>query len=484
VQGHAAIYSANLLTIAATLKGELVFEEDKFRTFPDEARPWDRMTHLWRSWFSLRVLANLGAVVTARRDGNHVVIRAKQQIEDVSSIEAGIERLHTAASGLGDHLLLGLSGYFLADPPRSVGPSLDEVDEYLKGEGYSIAPFTKFRRIPFEHGASAAEHLMSIALDEPIANWEVWLRAIWILTTEPVRTVSWADIGMVRELKHLTEPLIAGTASPADSEAFFDEHSATPSQLLFARRSGGRARYKDTYQRVLVNEASAHWTLDEQAMVLQAALYFNDAATATRLGKEIRKFTFSAFQKLMSWRALFRPGAYGAQFQMIRAISEPLYELIDSDAATSKATPLAMLAFAGGKSIVAVSGLSRLKTLTSWLSHFREPQPNPYLAGYARYLRSASLEPTEAAPALRHLATCVDLPADVRIELLELARKLNPSAEPKVAAHLEFPMAALDDIPLASVAAARRVAHWMGRKDALDAIEERLAGIPPAATTS
>jgi hypothetical protein len=486
-QGHAAIYSANLVTIAATLKGELVFDESRFRTYPDEARPWDRMTHLWRGWFSMRVLANLGAALTTRRDGDRVSIRAKKQIEDASSIEAGIERLYTAASGLGDHVLLGLSGYFLADVARSQGPTLDEVDDYLKTEGYSITQFTAFRRIPFAHGPMARQQLMSIVLDEEIPNWETWLRAIWILTAEPARTVDWSRIAMVRELKHLTAPLIARAAGPVDCEAFFDEYSSRPEQLLFAKRSGGRARYEDTYKRVLADEPSSTWSLEEKAMVLQAATLFKDTATMKRLQAAITDATLAMTLHggtPTSWFSLLGASYFTDQFQTLLAMWETLHANIELNTGGSRVT-LSDLSMSTRRSFGAYVGVRtpfRWKSVGAWFDPLVEP--NPYLPGYGRALRNGDVKGEAVTAALRQLETCLDLPVDVQIELLDLWRRTISALDVTVTPPVEFPLAALDDVPLASVATARRVAEWMGRTDALKAIDARLAGSPPPAASA
>ncbi len=113
----------------------LIFDEKHLESYPDETRPWDRLTFLWRSWFSLRVLANMGAVFRARREGERIRIERDSATYHHNSQAAGLDRLYGAASGLGDHVLLGLSGYFLADSQKPSQLALDEVDGHLSGEG-------------------------------------------------------------------------------------------------------------------------------------------------------------------------------------------------------------------------------------------------------------------------------------------------------------------------------------------------------------
>jgi hypothetical protein len=50
--GHLAIYSVNLVTLRASIDvEEFLFEESSIPSHEDGSRPWDQLTHLWRSWF-------------------------------------------------------------------------------------------------------------------------------------------------------------------------------------------------------------------------------------------------------------------------------------------------------------------------------------------------------------------------------------------------------------------------------------------------
>jgi hypothetical protein len=73
---HLAIYTLNLIIIRTVLdKNEFVFDEHYFTSSGDDtnpeakgARPWDKLTYLWRSCFTLENLNGLTSVLAARRE--------------------------------------------------------------------------------------------------------------------------------------------------------------------------------------------------------------------------------------------------------------------------------------------------------------------------------------------------------------------------------------------------------------------------------
>jgi hypothetical protein len=429
--GHAAVYSVNLVTIAAVVNGSFVFDEQAFRAYPGQTRPWDRLTHLWRSWFVTGQLAALGGVLESRRDVDTVTISAEPP-ELVFWKTRGVEVLHAAASGLGDNVLLGLSGYFLADTIGRREPTLDDVDRALGREGYSIEEFTNFRRVPIEHGLKAQSHLLSIVNAARLDNSEIFARALWMLTSEPNRFIEWAQFPMVRELREIAAPLIAPTAGPKDCAVFYSEHSAAPAQLLFARRSGGDSRYKEAYERILAGR-HRDWTPEETLIVYEAAGDFKDHDTRRRFRVVLEQhFKFTSLAKPTD-------SVNGYWMEQTAMVSDRWSQ--------------------GAMRVANANG--------------RSAEMNPYWPHAADGLRAVRriLGPSSMGRELLSLlANCLDLPIDIQVELLDIVRGANYQQADNTP--WKLPIERLRGVSLQSYAAARRVAEWLKDEKAIEKLDQ------------
>jgi hypothetical protein len=70
MRGHLAVYSLNLVLLRAYLGDQnYLLAEADLGDRPDSCRPWDGLTHLWRSWFTLNSLSALAGLLTAERRG-------------------------------------------------------------------------------------------------------------------------------------------------------------------------------------------------------------------------------------------------------------------------------------------------------------------------------------------------------------------------------------------------------------------------------
>lgn len=84
--GHIAIYSINLILLRIIVGDEpFVFDETQIGTHEDGARPWDRLTHIWRSWFALDNLNGVTAVMLADRNESQISVRAKERFQVAES---------------------------------------------------------------------------------------------------------------------------------------------------------------------------------------------------------------------------------------------------------------------------------------------------------------------------------------------------------------------------------------------------------------
>jgi adenylate kinase family enzyme len=469
--GHAAIYSVNLVTMAAVLGNEaLIFDETEFQSYSDETRPWDRLTFLWRSWFSLRVLANINVFFKARREESKILIQRADESHFRNTQTAGLDRLYAAASGIGDHVLLGLSGYFLADSVKNSQPTLNEVDKHLGSEGYTLGVFSSFRRIPLNRGPESYKSLMEIVRDPNVPHWETWLRAIWIVTANQDCVVNWTSIPMVRELHRSSDHLIAPIAHPDDAQEFYSEHDHRPIQLWFAKKSGGKERYRDTYERLKSEIAKSEWLTEEYVLMREAAEYFSDKETVQILSKMISKVAlFNDMSKDVT-------GLLGVAFTSLvpraRALSSAFYDLW-VPAILNRWSFLTMARWSSFQS----HKISKWWAVFSKKSQYGMPRlDNPYQQGFADYLRMLKTK-GEGKDYIRFLTTCADLSADVQIELMDIVRTLpDDKPVPELRASFDFPLNRIGEITLNSLAAAKHVAKWLGNEKAGAEISRFLGG--------
>jgi hypothetical protein len=126
-RGHAAIYSLNLVLLRACLgAGPFMLDEAVLEEDPAGCRPWDSLTSLWRSWFSLESLAGLAFSVGATRRGNRVEIDLPGA-RPLPVVTSKLEATTTVAVALADDLVAASAGLHLAlvaDMPRDAFRSL------------------------------------------------------------------------------------------------------------------------------------------------------------------------------------------------------------------------------------------------------------------------------------------------------------------------------------------------------------------------
>lgn len=110
--GHLAIYSLNLIMLRTMFDPDgytFVETEEQKERFPshDGTRAWDRLTNLWRSWFSLEALNSLAAIFTADREGEEIHIKMK----GVPPASGKLSQIHNVSQALADNIAGGLSEF-------------------------------------------------------------------------------------------------------------------------------------------------------------------------------------------------------------------------------------------------------------------------------------------------------------------------------------------------------------------------------------
>lgn len=147
--GHIAIYSINLVLLRVIVGDEpFVFDEGQIGKHEDGARPWDRLTHVWRSWFALDNLNGVTAVLLATRQDSKVVVSAKEKFQVAAG--EGHSRLQTymnVAASLGDNISRGLAGLLLFDPLKQDLSELEDIAERLGSERIDLIFQIAMRRL-------------------------------------------------------------------------------------------------------------------------------------------------------------------------------------------------------------------------------------------------------------------------------------------------------------------------------------------------
>jgi energy-coupling factor transporter ATP-binding protein EcfA2 len=145
LMGHVAIYTLNLIILRAILdKDEFVFDESCYGTTEDTsdpdtsgARPWDKLAHIWRSWFSLDNLNGLTAILSTRREDSKVLITSSKGFQ-VSPSGDQLETVLNVASALADNITAGLAGLLSCDSRKNMQRDLAEIENLLEAESIHL----------------------------------------------------------------------------------------------------------------------------------------------------------------------------------------------------------------------------------------------------------------------------------------------------------------------------------------------------------
>ena len=145
--GHMAIYSLNLLLLRTVLHPEgYEFREREIESREEGPRPWDRLSSLWRSWFSMDSLRGLAAIWTAVRSGDRVVLKARPRFGGSSSSN-GLRSLRDVGSALADGVTAGLAGLMERGREYATFGLMEDVREELLDAGIDIHVDLLMRRL-------------------------------------------------------------------------------------------------------------------------------------------------------------------------------------------------------------------------------------------------------------------------------------------------------------------------------------------------
>jgi hypothetical protein len=136
--GHIAIYSINLILLRLVAgKAPFDFDESEIASHEDGTRPWDRLMHIWRSWFSLGNLNGLTAVMLADRSGSKIRVTAKSKFQ-AEETKGRLQEFYNVALALGDDVSACIAGFHLFDPTTESFESLLKLEEMVHSEGLDL----------------------------------------------------------------------------------------------------------------------------------------------------------------------------------------------------------------------------------------------------------------------------------------------------------------------------------------------------------
>ncbi len=142
--GYLAIYTLNLILLRTMFDpdGYTFIEVDEIterERFPsqDGTRAWDRLTYLWRSWFSLETLDELAAIFIAERDGKkvHLKMKSKSTSPFYGRRYDSLGSVWNVSQALADNTAAGLAGLLLHDSFSDNESELDDIRKIFDDEG-------------------------------------------------------------------------------------------------------------------------------------------------------------------------------------------------------------------------------------------------------------------------------------------------------------------------------------------------------------
>lgn len=145
--GHVAIYSMNLVLLRVVVGAQsFVFDEAEVASHEDGTRPWDRLIHIWRSWFALGNLNGLTAVMLTNRTESKITVSAKKKFQAEES-KSRLQDCLNVAMSLGDNVASGLSGLMLFDPAVDSASDLNKIEQRLTSEGIDLELAIRIKRL-------------------------------------------------------------------------------------------------------------------------------------------------------------------------------------------------------------------------------------------------------------------------------------------------------------------------------------------------
>jgi len=231
--GHIAIYSINLVLLRLVSgKAPFAFDESEIASYEDGTRPWDRLVHIWRSWFSLGNLNGLTAVMVADRSEKMIKVVAKDKFQAGES--AGkLQEFRNVALSLGDDVSACIAGFYLFDPSMGSSKELDKLEKKALAEGLDLGMpvmVTKLQVLArnvdqspdkfFEHSRRTLEQAMRLSRPDQIES----LCQVIARTLEQSNVCRYHGPGRSRGFRDIFDPDFAvelAMRNPRSARIFF-----------------------------------------------------------------------------------------------------------------------------------------------------------------------------------------------------------------------------------------------------------------------
>lgn len=140
--GCISTYTMNLIILASILcpEGFDFIESDYKQTkhTTSETKPWEKLSYLWRTWFSSEDLTGLSSILRAeRKDESTISIRCNEKFE-ATSYDQPIDIILCVSSALANNLLTGLSGLHTERFSEITNMQEQEIASFLAKENHDL----------------------------------------------------------------------------------------------------------------------------------------------------------------------------------------------------------------------------------------------------------------------------------------------------------------------------------------------------------
>lgn len=140
--GYLSTYSLNLIILVCALNPDgFEFNEDEYHNSEVSelaSKPWDKLTALWKAWFSFADLVGLSVILRAKRKSDTTVLVVCNEKFESTRYEQPIDILLCVSSTLADNLLTGLSGLQTQRFNEITRMDVKDICEILEGESADL----------------------------------------------------------------------------------------------------------------------------------------------------------------------------------------------------------------------------------------------------------------------------------------------------------------------------------------------------------
>lgn len=151
--GYLAVYTLNLVLLRTLLSpGGYVFDESRFKrdgaddTAQDDKRLWDRLTHLWRSWFTQESLEALSEIINTSREGERITLTAGATTSG-NYLYYSLTAISRVSSVLADDAVAGMSSLLGYDIAYDQPETLDEAAHHCREAGLDLDALLIIKRL-------------------------------------------------------------------------------------------------------------------------------------------------------------------------------------------------------------------------------------------------------------------------------------------------------------------------------------------------